>query len=147
MTCGSSGFLDVTGVLEYTPRIVGGVYGMFFDIRYSRKVSIPGSRTDATVRQRLTNLIGTADYRVLITDDDTDGDRVDDRARTLVTANTQREIPPREIHRIRFDCPRGTVITAADLVCSLDQLADSAGQLMAPDVAALVSCRLALTVP
>ena len=146
VTCGPSGQLDVTGRLIYEPRILGGIFGMYFDISYPSTVSIPGTGTESSVRARLTNLIGTTDYRLSIVDRDTDGNLVDDQARTLVSATRQKEIPSKEIHRLRFDCPAGTVVQATDFPCAIVQPSDSAGQLFPPAQAAQISCAVDLAV-
>ncbi len=139
VACGPTG-LDVTATLVYEPRIVGDILGLFMEVDYPAPLGLPGTGTASSVRQRFTNLIGTP-YRFLASDVDSDGDGVDDRARTLVSSSSV-AIPAAAIERIRFDCPQGTVISPADLSCGLDQLTDATGQLLAPEVAALVTCTL-----
>jgi len=146
LTCGAGNALDVTATLVYEPRIVGGVFGMFLEVDYPASVSIPGSGTAASARARFTNLIGS-NYRFVPSDIDSDGNLVDDRGRTLVTANTAEAIPSAAIERVRFDCPSGRVVQPAQLACRPTGLADSSGQPFPPGVAALVSCSLSFATP
>jgi hypothetical protein len=146
VTCGASNFLDVTATLVYEPRIVGGVYGMILEVDYPGNVSIPGSGTASTARARFTNLIG-ANYRFIASDSDSNANGVDDRGRTLVTANTAEPIPNAPIERIRFDCPSGTVVQPAQFACRPADTADSSGQLFPPQVAALIPCALSFATP
>jgi len=146
VTCGTSNFLDVTATLVYEPRIVGGVFGMFLELDYPAAVSIPGSGTASSARARFTNLIGT-NYRFIASDLDSDANGQDDRGRSLVTANTSEPIPSAPIERVRFDCPAGTTVQPSQFTCRPTELADSAGQLFPPDVAAQVSCTLAFATP
>jgi hypothetical protein len=147
LTCGSSNFLDVTATLVYEPRIVGGVYGMFLEVDYPTGVSLPGTGTASTVRARFTNLIGTTSYRFIPSDTDSNGNTVDDRARTLVTASSTEPVPSAAIERIRFDCPSGTVVQPAQFSCRPADTVDSAGQLFPPPVAALITCSLSFATP
>ncbi len=146
VTCGPSNLLDVTATLVYEPRIIGGVFGMFLEVDYPGSVSIPGSGTASTVRARFTNLIGS-NYRFVGSDIDSNANGVDDRGRTLVTANTTEPIPSAPIQRIRFDCPSGTVVQPAQFTCRPADTSDSSGQLFPPSVAALITCSLSFVTP
>ncbi len=146
LTCGSSGFLDVTATLVYEPRIVGGVFGMFLEVDYPASVGIPGSGTASTARARFSSLIGT-NYRFVASDLDSNADGRDDRGRTLVTANTSEPIPSAPIERVRFDCPAGTVVTPPQFACRPVDMADSSGQLFPPPVAGLITCTLSFAAP
>ena len=147
LTCGASNFLDVTATLVYEPRIIGGVFGMFLEVDYPPAVvSIPGSGTASTARARFTSLIG-ANYRVVPSDIDSNGDTVDDRGRTLVTANTSEEIPSAAIERIRFDCPSGRTVQPAQFACRPAETADASGQPFPPATAALITCSLSFATP
>jgi hypothetical protein len=145
VTCGPNG-LDVTVNLDYEPRITGGVFGMFLELDYPSAVSIPGSGTASSARARFTNLIGS-NYRFIPQDLDTDSDGVDDRGRTLVTANTSLEIPAAPIERIRFDCLADTVVETSQFACRPVDLSDASGMLFPPEVAAQITCALDFAVP
>ena len=148
LTCGASNSLDVTATLVYEPRIVGGVYGMFLEVDYPTGVSLPGTGTASTVRARFTNLlVPAANYRFFASDTDSNGNTVDDRARTLVTANSTEPVPSAAIERIRFDCPSGTVVQPAQFTCRPADTVDSAGLLFPPEVAALITCSLSFATP
>jgi hypothetical protein len=136
----------VTVNLDYEPRIVGGVFGMFLELDYPSAVSIPGSGTASTARARFTNLIGS-NYRFIPQDLDSNADGTDDRGRTLVTANTSIEIPSAPIERIRFDCLAGTMVQTAQFACRPVDLSDSSGMLFPPEVAAQITCALEFSVP
>jgi hypothetical protein len=146
VTCGPSNFLDVTATLDYEPRIVGGVFGMFLEVDYPASVGLPGSGTASSARARFTNLIGT-NYRFVASDLDSNADGQDDRGRTLVTANTSEPIPNAPIERVRFDCPSGTVVQPPQFACRPAETVDSAGQLFPPPVAALITCSLSFAAP
>jgi len=138
----------VTATLVYEPRLVGGVYGMFLEVDYPTAVSLPGTGTASTVRARFTNLLVPAtNYRFIASDTDSNGNAVDDRARTLVTANTSEAIPSAAVERIRFDCPSGTVVQPSQFACRPAEAVDVAGQLFPPAVAALIDCSLTFATP
>ena len=136
----------MTATLVYEPRLLGGVFGMFMEVDYPTAVSLPGTGTASTVRARFTNLlVPAANYRFIGSDTDSNGNTVDDRARTLVTANTTEPIPSAAVERVQFDCPSGTVVQPSQFACRPAEPADSAGQPFPPASAALITCSLSFT--
>jgi hypothetical protein len=139
VTCGPNG-VNVTGTLTYEPRIVGDIFGMFYNVNYGTAVSIPGSGTASTARARFTNLLSAA-YRMVPSDFDSNSNGVDDQGRALFTATGTTGFPPGAVVRVRFDCATPTVATSG-FSCGLESLSDSSGILLSPEVAALVTCSL-----
>jgi hypothetical protein len=118
------------------------------EVDYPTGVSLPGTGTASTVRARFTNLlVPTTNYRFIGSDTDSNGNGVDDRARTLVTALSTEPVPSAPIERIRFDCPSGTVVQPSQFACRPADAVDSAGQLFPPAVAAQITCSLTFVAP
>lgn len=143
VVCGPNG-LDVTAALRY-PALVGGVSGARLSVNYAPPLAIPGSGNGSTVRQRVTSLLGSG-FTVRPNDRDTNADTVDDRLEVDVTS-TLNTIPSDDTIRVRYDCPAGTSVTPASLSCETSNTADPSGLPFPPEVAAQITCDLALSVP
>jgi len=119
--------------LDYNLRVTGPLLGMFVDLGYPPGLSIPGSGTAASVRDRVTALVSEG-VRFIPSDQDANGDAIDDRVRMLLSANSvDRPVAPGPVARIRFDCEPGREFRPSDLQCALDSVSDSAGGVLDPE--------------
>jgi hypothetical protein len=135
----------VTAVLAYEPAILGAVSGVVTNIDYPPPLTIPGSGIELSVRQRVTNLLGSP-YQVRPSDLDTNTNGVDDRLETRVTI-TDGSVPPQALYRARYDCPSGTQVAPAQLPCTVSQASDAAGLPFPPELLQQITCSVTLSVP
>jgi hypothetical protein len=143
VTCGPNG-LDVTAALQYPP-VVGGVSAVRMAVGYPSPLAIPGTGNPATVRQRVTSLLGSG-FTLRPNDRDTNGDTVDDQLDVDITS-TLNSIPSDDTFRVRYDCPAGTPVSPSSLSCMTSNATDPSGLPFPPEVASQITCHLTLSVP
>jgi len=129
----------VTLALSYEHRIVGDVAGLFMVLDYPAGSSVPGTGTDARVKERIAT-VAEGKVRVLGDDQDTDADGQEDRLRLLVALTEGTTLPTGPIARVRFDCVDEARLAADQFRCTVDQVSDGAGQLIAAEEARKVTC-------
>jgi cysteine-rich repeat protein len=111
-------------------------------LAYPGEVSLPGTGAAGTVRQRVTNLSATSNPIFLPSDQDTDGDTIDD---TLVLVfGTATPWPAGPMAAISFDCPAGTPVRAPDFGCSFNDASDAFSNALDP---ATLVCRVTALEP
>jgi len=113
-------------------------------IRYPAPLSIPGTGSVSTVRQRLTNLAGGGSTMFPV-DRDTNADAVDDLLDVTARASVTGSIRSGDVYRVRFDCPAGTQISGSILSCAHSQAAGLDTLPFPPALDALILCRLSLS--
>jgi hypothetical protein len=96
------------------------------------------------LRQRVTSLLGGG-FTVRPDDGDSNADTVDDLLDVDVTS-TLNTVPSDDIVRVRYDCPAGTSVTPSSLSCATSNAADPSGLPFPPEIAAQITCELALSV-
>jgi hypothetical protein len=133
----------VTVSLDYPLQIVGGVSAIFLKLNYPAAVTIPGTGTEATVRQRVTNLAGTGSSIASIGDRDTNTNGVDDQLQAAAR-KTQGSLDPGPVYRARFDCAAGTIVSPTAFTCAHEQSTDLSGFPFAPEQASQIKCVAAL---
>jgi cysteine-rich repeat protein len=141
--CSANG-LDVTVSLDYPQQIVGGVSAIFLRLTYPAPLVIPGTGTEATVRQRVTNLAGTGSSVSSIADRDTNTNGVDDQLQAAAR-KTQGSLDPGPVYRARFECAAGTNVSPTAFGCSQEQATDLSGSPFAPELSNLIGCVVALS--
>jgi cysteine-rich repeat protein len=141
--CSANG-LDVTVSLDYPLQIVGGVSAIFLKLNYPAPLVIPGTGTEATVRQRVTNLAGTGSSVSSIADRDTNTNGVDDQLQAAAR-KTQGSLDPGAVFRARFDCAAGTTVSPTAFSCQQEQATDLSGSPFAPELSNLIGCVVALS--
>ncbi len=144
--CGTAARFEVTVGVNYPVGVVN-LAGMALELNYVPPVSIPTSGVTSTVNARVTRLFTLAPgtFQFVVSDNDTGPPTGDDQLRAAMTVQTGIPIGPLE--RVSFDCANGEVVQAANFTCGFSGLADSAGTLLPPEVAAQVTCSLAFSVP
>jgi len=140
--CDANG-LTVTLALDYPVQQLGGVQATALELGYPTSVSIPGSGTDASVRQRVTSVLPPA-FRFATRDTDSNADQVDDVVRAEAIAPDLSKIDPQPIARVQFDCPQGTPARASDFPCAIAELVDMSGAPFDPQNKALAHCNVTL---
>jgi hypothetical protein len=143
--CSASG-LDVTVSLDYPVQIVGSVSAILVKLNYPAPLVVPGTGTETTVRQRVTNLVGAGSTIGGVRDSDTNTNGVDDQIQAFVR-KTSGSINPGPFYRVRFDCPAGTNVSPSSLSCSQEQATDAAGLPFIPEIANLIGCAFSLSAP
>jgi hypothetical protein len=142
--CGANG-LDVTVALRYPEEALGGLSAIRTALNYSPPLSIPGTGTAASVRQRVTSLLGSG-FTVAPRDQDTNADTVDDQLFVQVSSALN-SIQPVQLFRARYDCPANTSVTPSSFSCVTSAATNLAGLPFPPELAALVTCEVVLSVP
>jgi hypothetical protein len=130
--------------LDYPLQIVGGVSAIFLKLNYPAPLVIPGTGTEATVRQRVTNLAGTGSSVSSIADRDTNTNGVDDQLQAAAR-KTQGSLDPGAVFRARFDCAAGTNVSLTAFSCQQEQATDLSGSPFAPELSNLIGCVVALS--
>jgi hypothetical protein len=143
--CSANG-LDVTVSLDYDVQLVGSVSAILVKLNYPAPLVIPGTATDTTVRQRVTNLVGTGSTIGGVRDGDTNANGADDQIQAFVR-KTSGSINPGPFYRVRFDCPAGTGVSPSSLGCTQEQATDGAGLPFIPEIANLIGCVFSLSAP
>ena len=111
--------------LAYDPNEIPQLAGITIDVNYPASVSLPGSGSDSSVVDRVTDLSGAFGF-FQVDDRDSGSDGVDDQLRTAYA--TTDTIAPGEFEQIEFDCQPGTgAPTAADFSCVVAAASDGLG--------------------
>lgn len=132
--------------LDYPVQIVGSVSAILVKLNYPAPLVVPGTGTETTVRQRVTNLVGAGSTIGGVRDSDTNTNGVDDQIQAFVR-KTSGSINPGPFYRVRFDCPAGTNVSPSSLSCSQEQATDAAGLPFIPEIANLIGCAFSLSAP
>src|SRR5262249_37185253 len=116
---------------------------------YPPPLAIPGSgllSPSSLGGQRFTSLLPPPIPSLVRRDEDTNSNGVDDQARLEIVRN-EGTVAPGPTHRIRFDCPVGTVVMSSSLSCVTSGAVNGAGIPFPPEIANLITCRLQLSAP
>jgi hypothetical protein len=113
--CGPGG---LRAIVSYRDPLVKGVAGGIMLVEYSSALSIPGTGSAASVRQRVVNLSTTPSPTFFPRDTDADGDQVDDTLRIGFAAIAV--WPPGPIAQVTFDCASGVLVRESDFHCSFE---------------------------
>jgi hypothetical protein len=142
--CTTANGLNVTVSIDYSVQTLGSLSAIHLGLNYPVPLVIPGTGSDTTVRQRVTNQAGSGTSINGWNDHDTNANGVDD----VIEVNAIRPsapLGPGPIIRVRFDCPIGTVVSPSSLSCFHNGAIDAAGNPVPPAVEAQeVSCSLEL---
>ena len=130
--------------IDYNVQTLGSLSAIHLGLNYPVPLVIPGTGSETTVRQRVTNQAGSGTSISGWNDHDTNANAVDD----VIEVNAIRPsapLGPGPIVRVRFDCPIGTVVSPGSLSCFHSGAIDAAGNPVPAAVEAQeVSCSLAL---
>jgi hypothetical protein len=145
-TFGTSANCSANGVLvfvsiDYPESTLGGISAILLSLNYPPPLSIPGTGQVASVRQRVTSLVGPGSA-ASPNDRDTNGDTVDDRLDVTVRAATSGSVNPGPAFQARFDCPSGTLISASSMTCSHSQATALDGTPHPPELASQITCSI-----
>ena len=133
----------MTVSLDYPLQIVGGVSAIFLKVNYTQPLVIPGTGTELTVRQSVTNLAGAGSSVSSIADRDTNTNGVDDQLQAAAR-KTQGSLDPGPVFRARFNCAAGTNVSPNAFSCQQEQATDLSGFPFLPELANQIKCVVAL---
>ena len=116
--------LKVTVALVYDAQAVPDLAGLVVDLNYpGASVEIPGSGSDDSVIERVTDVSGAAGFSS-IEDLDTNSDGIDDQLHNVYAAAAN--IPPGNFEEVLFDCVAGaSAPPSGAFSCSVSDTADS----------------------
>jgi hypothetical protein len=129
----------VTVSLDYNAQTIGGVSATHLRVNYPPEISIPGSGTATTVRQRVTR-IDTTLTLAGISDNDTNSNGVDDALELNASKTNGSSVGPGPLYTIRFDCSAAGLMPT--LTCVHSQDTDLSGSPFDPALAAQIACTL-----
>jgi len=117
--CGAGGIRALV-----TLSVPGGqpLGGGTMDVRYPDGVELPGSGRTPELRTRVRNVSGADGLLSAQSDDDTDGDGVDDTVRIAFASTT--EWPAGDFAEIDFDCEQGAEVLGPSIICRLIEASD-----------------------
>lgn len=118
--CGPGG---LRATVTYDDPNQTGVAAGVLLLAYPEAVSLPGSGSAGTVRQRVANVSGTSNPILGPSDTDSDGDTIDDTLRLVFGITSP--WPPGPMVAITFDCAAGTPVRAPDFDCSFADASDA----------------------
>jgi cysteine-rich repeat protein len=132
--CSASG-IEATVSFSYEPAITGALAGAFLDVNYAPPLSLPGSGTERSVRDRFTVLTTQPQLALGLRDCDEGAECPPQaytglnpvRASILMIDNSgasPARLPTGRIASMRFDCPEGTLVRIGDLPCAVDGASD-----------------------
>lgn len=118
--------LKVTVALVYDAQVVPDLAGLVVDLNYpGASVDLPGSGSDDSVIERVTDVSGAAGFSS-IQDLDTSNDGTDDQLHNVYAAT--QNIPPGPFEAVVFDCrPGAQAPPPGAFVCTVSDTADSQG--------------------
>src|SRR5262249_55464388 len=133
--------LTVTVSLVYDVAAVPELAGLVVDLNYPpAAVNIPGSGSDDSVLERVTDVSGAQGFSSIL-DVDTNSDGTDDQLHNVYAARNN--VPPGAFQAVVFDCLSGaTVPSAGAFTCVVSDTVDSQANPVEG-----VGCAVAVSVP
>ena len=140
--CGTDGLI-ATVALSFDEGLL--LAGFQLDLGYpAPALSLPGSGSDASVGQRVTDVSNAGGFLVA-NDRDANSDGTDDTLRT--TYATAATVPPAAFEKIRFDCQTGAMIRPRDFTCAVSDPADQFGNPIGDPIACSASVEVVNPTP
>jgi len=137
--CGTSG-VDVTVALSYDVGQLSDVPGVYVDLEFGGKVSLPDTTAKA-LRKRITSLLAPVYEIEPATQSNASREKSPRRVR-IALVTIERGFPPKEVFKMRFDCRPKSVVRIGDFSCRTDGAVNTAGYPLPESIAGEVRCKV-----